>query len=196
MLAQAIVEVEVEFVPLYADQPLFADIDRAMRDRGFVFHRFSSQQGRCMKPLSIASNPYGMLSQMLWGDAIYVRDLFELRNYSQPQLLSAALVLHEVYHSYDVVAHILQVYDSRAAVATVVPRNTDGSLEQPESSAEGELNAVRAEIEQLKTQLQTQGSPADASARGGAAPRTTDPTAAPTPLLHKQYMAALGVPPD
>ena len=42
-----------------------------------------------MKPLSIAGNPYGMLSQMLWGDAIYVRDLFELRNYSQRQLLSA-----------------------------------------------------------------------------------------------------------
>lgn len=51
---QAIVEVEVEFVPLYANQPLFADVDRALREQGFVFHRFSSQQGRCMKPLSIA----------------------------------------------------------------------------------------------------------------------------------------------
>ena len=36
-----------------------------------------------------------MLSQMLWGDAVYVRDLFELRDYSQAQLLSAAIVLHE-----------------------------------------------------------------------------------------------------
>jgi hypothetical protein len=70
-----------------------------------------------MKPLSIAGNPYGMLSQTLWGDAVYVRDLFELRGYTQLQLLSAALVLHEVYHSYDVVSHILQVYDSRAAAA-------------------------------------------------------------------------------
>ncbi len=195
MLPQAIVEVEVEFVPLYKDQPLFADVDRAMRERGFVFHRFSSQQGRCMKPLSIAGNPYGMLSQMLWGDAIYVRDLFELRNYSQRQLLSAALVLHEVYHSYDVVAHILQVYDSRAAVASVPPRNTDGTLEQPGSSVEGELSTVRAEIEQLKAQLHTQGSPADGNARGSAAARTADPIDPPAPLLHKQYMVALGVSP-
>ena len=28
----AVVEVEVEFVPLYVGQPLFADVDAAMRD--------------------------------------------------------------------------------------------------------------------------------------------------------------------
>ena len=71
MLLQAVVEVEVEFVPLYVDQPLFADVDRAMRERGFVFHRFSSQQGRCMKPLSVVGNPYATLSQVRLSQLIH-----------------------------------------------------------------------------------------------------------------------------
>ena len=54
----SVVEVEVEFVELYQAQPLFADVDAALRARGFVFHRFSSLQGRCMKPLSVKGNPY------------------------------------------------------------------------------------------------------------------------------------------
>ena len=54
-----------------------------------------------------------MLSQTLWGDAVYIRDLFSLCNYSQPQLLRAALTLHELYQAYDIVAHMLQTYDQR-----------------------------------------------------------------------------------
>lgn len=90
----------------------------AFRASGFVFHRFSSLQGRCLKPLAVSGNPYAMLSQTLWGDAVYVRDTFELRGYSQEQLLRAALVLHEIYHSYDLVAHMLKAYDERAVRPT------------------------------------------------------------------------------
>ena len=129
-----------------------------------------------------------MLSQMLWGDAVYVRDLFELRDYSQAQLLSAAMVLHEVYHSYDIVAHILQVYDSRAGVASDLP-STSGSTE---SRAEGELSAVRAEIEELKAELHP---PGNENTKDSAA-RNEGPVRPRPQPLHKAYMAALGVPPS
>ena len=128
---------------------------------------------------------------MLWGDAIYVRDLFELRDYSQPQLLSAALVLHEVYHSYDVVAHILQVYDSRAAASPDPSLN--GDIPELESRAERELRAARAEIDELKSELRLHG---HASAGGAAASSVAGPAEVRTQLLHKQYMEALGVPAD
>ena len=35
-----IVQTEVEFVPLYEDQPLFAEVDQCLRSHGFMFHRF------------------------------------------------------------------------------------------------------------------------------------------------------------
>jgi hypothetical protein len=49
----------------------------------------------------------------MWADAVYVRDMFELREHSAHQLLAAALVMHEVYHSYDICAHMLAAYDAR-----------------------------------------------------------------------------------
>merc|ERR1712032_846410 len=53
-------------------------------------------------------DPLRPISQQLWADAVYVRDLWELQSHSRPELLRTALILHEVYHSYDVVHHVLQ----------------------------------------------------------------------------------------
>ena len=70
-----IIQTEVEFVQLYEDQPLFADVDQLLRGQGFMFHRFSSLQGRTYKPLMLNGDPSAMMSQTLWSDAIYVPDL-------------------------------------------------------------------------------------------------------------------------
>ena len=147
-----------------------------------MFHRFSSLQGRCLKPLEVTGNPYAMLSQTLWGDAIYVRDLFELRGYSQAQLLSAALVMHEVYHSYDVVTHMLKAYDERAADGAAAGVGPEGS---GEGGTDAELGAVRAEIAQLRAELRkdTEGGGGGVEAKAGAEP------------LHQRYMAALSAAP-
>lgn len=110
-----VVHTEVEFVHMYEGQPLFAEVDQMLRGAGFVFHRFASIHGRPMKPLHFASNPLQPISQQLWADAVYVRDLWELQGFSKDQLLRTALILHEVYHSYDVVLHVLQKYDAGVA---------------------------------------------------------------------------------
>jgi len=107
-----VVHTEVEFVDMYEHQPLFADVDVFLRAAGFVFHRFASLHGRPMKPLHLAANPLQPISQQLWADAVYVRDMWELQRHSPDQLLKLALILHEIYHSYDVVLHVLQKYDA------------------------------------------------------------------------------------
>lgn len=110
-----VVHTEVEFVELYEKQPLFAEVDQFLRRAGFVFHRFCEIQGRPMKPLHFLSDPLAPISQQLWADAVYVRDMWELGNHSKEQLLKTACILHEVYHSYDVVHHILTKVDSAVA---------------------------------------------------------------------------------
>ena len=156
-----------------------------------MFHRFSSLQGRCLKPLEVTGNPYAMLSQTLWGDAIYVRDLFELRGYSQAQLLSAALVMHEVYHSYDVVTHMLKAYDERAADgAGAGPTGAAaaagvGAESSGEDGTDAELGAVRAEIAQLRAELRK-----DTEGDGGGVEAKAE-----AEQLHQRYMAALGAAP-
>ena len=72
---------------MYEHQPLFADVDSFLRGQGFVFHRFVSLHGRPMKPLHLSANPLQPISQQLWADAVYVRDLWELQSHSRDQLL-------------------------------------------------------------------------------------------------------------
>jgi len=108
-----VVEVEVEFVALYKNQPLFAEVDQHMRAMGFSFHSFTGLAGRAFKPLTINNDPHGMLRQVLWSDAIYVRDFMRLSELTADQLLKLAVILHDVYESSDLAALALQHYEAK-----------------------------------------------------------------------------------
>ena len=94
------IHTEVEFVPLYKEQPLFADIDIFVRSRGFALHKLKLF-GRTFKPLIANNNPYAALSQNLWGDAVYVRDFMAFDRLTPEALLKIAVICHENYESYD-----------------------------------------------------------------------------------------------
>ena len=52
------------------------------------------------------------MSQILWADAIFVRNFARLDLYTGGQLLKAAAILYEVYNSHDLVHHLLRGYDA------------------------------------------------------------------------------------
>jgi FkbM family methyltransferase len=108
------IQTEVEFLPLYIDQPLFSDVDLFLRQHGFVLHRFDHPVSRVIKPLLVNDNIYAGLSQLLWADALYVRDFTRLEVLAPDQLLRLALILHDCYGSMDLVVHVLSEYDRRA----------------------------------------------------------------------------------
>jgi FkbM family methyltransferase len=85
LLRQAVgMEVEVEFVPLYEGQPLFADIDGFARDQGFSFFDFlfthtGHYVGRLRSPVDrflVKSQTHlgQMRGQLVTADALYFRD--------------------------------------------------------------------------------------------------------------------------
>lgn len=106
-----VVHTEVNFVPLYRDQPLFADVDAELRRRGFLLHRIHSLAGRAYKPYVQNNNIGEMISQHLWGDAVYIRDFMRLDTLTPEQLIKLALIVHETYVSYDLAAFVLRAYD-------------------------------------------------------------------------------------
>ena len=64
------IQVEVEYAPLYVGQPLFADIDRYLREQGFsLFDVTVARRSRSI--IQSITRP----GQPLWGDAIYLRDI-------------------------------------------------------------------------------------------------------------------------
>ena len=111
-----LVESEVEFIPLYKDQPLFCDIQAFMRDQGFHLHKMLDIAGRCMRPFLYDNNPTASFSQVLWADAIFLRDISKLDLYSDEDLIYAAIILHDVYRSMDMVLYILEEYDKRSGL--------------------------------------------------------------------------------
>lgn len=109
----AVVQCEVEFLELYEGQPLMGEVDAFLRSQGFTFLRFSSLQGRPFKPLQLEGNSTSPLSQMLWGDAVYVRDFRKRSHWTLRQLRAAAFLLHELYKAFDLVTLLLGELDLR-----------------------------------------------------------------------------------
>lgn len=70
------IQAEVLFCELYQNQPLFSDVDRFLREQEFTLFSlpvaFRHRQG---SPIVSGNNP----GQLLWGDALYIRDLLEER---------------------------------------------------------------------------------------------------------------------
>lgn len=110
-----VIQAEVEFLPMYVDQPLCSDVDQFLRSRGFVLHRFFPMVSRAIQPLLVRNDIYAGLSQLLWADAVFVRDFSRLDLLTETQLRKMALIVHSCYKSYDLALHLLNEFDRRQA---------------------------------------------------------------------------------
>jgi FkbM family methyltransferase len=112
-----IIQTEVEFVELYEDQPLFADVDQLLRAQGFMFHRFLGLRGLTYKPLMLNNDPAAAMSQTLWSDAVYVPDLARLDRLEPAALIKLAALLHEIYKSFDLCHLVLAAHDRQCGTS-------------------------------------------------------------------------------
>ncbi len=109
-----LVQTEVEFVEIYEKQPLFADVDQLLRSYGYQFHTFDKLVGRCFKPLVSNNDIRQRLHQVLWTDAVYVKDWMRFDELSIDKLKKLAVLLHEIFCSYDLCHLVLQAIDARS----------------------------------------------------------------------------------
>jgi len=110
--AALIVDVEVDFIPLYKNQPLFGDVDAFLRARGFTLHHLQ-HYGLTFKPAGGQRDAAPTLQQTSWGDAVYVRDFPAFDGLEPPALLKLAAILHENYRSCGLAARALGAYDRK-----------------------------------------------------------------------------------
>jgi hypothetical protein len=107
-----VVETEVEFVPLYENQPLFAEVDQAMRAAGFKLYNIRGIATRTFAPLHRKqTDPFS--GQALWTDAIYFRDFMRLHELTVTELLKLAVLAQELYSARDFVLQVLQVVEEK-----------------------------------------------------------------------------------
>ena len=70
------VEVEVEFTPLYRQQPTFADVDTFMRATGFLLFDLKP----CYWKRAAGWKAGGSYGQMIWADALYLKSVPAIRD--------------------------------------------------------------------------------------------------------------------
>ena len=127
-----VIHTEVEFLPMYQDQPLFSDVDSFLRSKGFMFHRFFPLVSRTIIPMVVNGNIYEGFSQLFWADAVFIRDVSRLDLFSDSELMKTAMLLHECYNSLDLAHYLLVEYDRRTA-AGVAPRYLSSIMAPPVS---------------------------------------------------------------
>lgn len=85
------IQIEVEFSPLYVNQPLFGEVDQFLRGLGFALFDLAPSY---MQRSPIASNVHP--GQLLWADAFYLRDPLQATSsgfYTQPaEILKLACI--------------------------------------------------------------------------------------------------------
>jgi FkbM family methyltransferase len=102
---------EVEFIPIYKDQPLFGDVCKFLNDYDLMFNKFLGLAGRCLKPITLNNNP-NIPSQHFWSDAIFIKHVQNIPQIEVDKLLKLSL-LSSIYGSPDLVFYCLDNFDKK-----------------------------------------------------------------------------------
>jgi hypothetical protein len=105
------VHCEVEFAPVYQNQPLFSDFDAHLRAAGFelidIVNAGYAATRSLPRPIS--------RSRLMWAEAVYARSPETIALLGADKALKAAYIAHVNYGMYDIAAQMLNIYDSLAA---------------------------------------------------------------------------------
>lgn len=91
---------EAEFIEHYIDQPLFGDVCAFLSTQGLPFQKILGIGGRALKPILLNNDP-NAVSQQMWADVLFIRDLFASTKLGRKQYLKVA-VLAMLYGCLDV----------------------------------------------------------------------------------------------
>ncbi|MBO1520736.1 TDP-N-acetylfucosamine:lipid II N-acetylfucosaminyltransferase [Oceanisphaera pacifica] len=107
-----IIQTEVNFIQLYENQPLFAEIDQWMRNHGFILHTLLEERKRLYSPMVINNQIHNGINQLTTADAVYIKDIFSGEKSQKNELVKLAAILHHAYGSYDLAYKIIDKLDN------------------------------------------------------------------------------------
>jgi len=109
------VQVEVSFIPIYKNQPVFGEIDLELRGLGLVPHAFAAINQRMITPMR-GTNVYAALNQLVEADAVYVRDFTRPDALDVEQMKHLAIIAHHCYRSYDLAMNFIYHLVKKGAI--------------------------------------------------------------------------------
>ena len=107
LLKASIIMTEVEFAPIYKNQPLFSDIDAFLREHGFFLLDLYNESHVPYK----ASLFGDLKSRLMWADAVYVKEMKKLETLGRNKILKALIISHIILHDPSLSCQLLELYD-------------------------------------------------------------------------------------
>lgn len=126
-----VIQTEVSFVPLYRDQPVFGEMDLALRALGFLPHAVTGTKIWPIAPMVVGDAPNRGIRQLLETDMIYVKDFSRPENMRAEQWKHLALVAHHCYGSYDLALKAILTLTEMGAVPEGANKRYLASLRKP-----------------------------------------------------------------
>jgi FkbM family methyltransferase len=114
--AAVAVHTEISFIPLYEDQPTFADIDHELRKHGLIPHCFSAIKRWAIAPVIFDGDFRRGGNQLLEADIVYVRDFTRPDAMTDEQLQHLAMIAHHVYGSVDLTYRCMMILAQRERI--------------------------------------------------------------------------------
>lgn len=115
---------EMRYLRLYENEPMFGEMDQFLRECGFMLHRFLPMKSVVINNSQAAKlRPRRAASQLVDGDAIYLRDLTDLAEHTTDRLKKMTIVAACISHSYDLALLLLDELVERNCIAAEVPQS-------------------------------------------------------------------------
>ncbi|MBV7409812.1 FkbM family methyltransferase [Maritimibacter sp. DP1N21-5] len=123
LLSEAVAIItEVAFHPVYEGAPQWRDVDALLVDMGFVLHKITTTHHAMVRNSQRKSFAHkAHQSQLIDGDAVYVRSANALGELSDLQLKHLALAADTMFQSFDLVIACLDELVTRGAIPDGVP---------------------------------------------------------------------------
>jgi len=115
------IQTEVEFAPIYKNQPLFADVDSHLRQQGFFLQELKElvwiskksfpglgYNKTSLPPELKAGVPQHFSGQLLWGDAFYFQDLIGQSSPVSPEKLLKQACIADILYFPDYALELLE----------------------------------------------------------------------------------------
>nr|WP_255435536.1 FkbM family methyltransferase [Paracoccus sp. S1E-3] len=107
---------EVAAIPLYVDQPLLDAQMAELRESGYHLHKFMTFWAKPLKNIVSDGRARAVRSQLIDGDAVFVRALLELNTQDTEWLKHLAVLSDGVFASFDLTVLVLQLLLDRRVI--------------------------------------------------------------------------------
>lgn len=112
-----VVQTEVRFFPLYEDEPSFGDLEQELREQGFLLHSFDFLKSVLGNQPLRKKFRRRAFSQVVDGDAFFVKDLRSLSAYSSIQLSQLCVLADNVMGAFDLACLCLEELHRRGNIS-------------------------------------------------------------------------------